>query len=102
MKRLCQCLILAVLVLVSLYPDTVGRAQSDTSPSGRRLAPERWSFRVEYRTRRSPQFPWGPWHTYKVITGDYATAWNRAVNVSDFIDGRSKNDQSRIIPKRLR
>jgi hypothetical protein len=75
--------------------DAQGRTQ-------RPPAPEVWSFRVEYRTRRGAQFPWGPWRQYTTITGDYATAKKRANNVADSIEARSKNHQTRIIEKRIR
>jgi hypothetical protein len=65
-------------------------------------APEVWSFRVEYRERRGPQFPWGKWHKHTTITGEYNTAKTRANNVAEFLTSLSKNVQVRIIETRLR
>jgi hypothetical protein len=65
-------------------------------------APAVWSFRVEYRTRRSPQFSWGPWRHYTTIRGQYNTARRQADNVADFLEGRSKNIQARILERRIR
>jgi hypothetical protein len=65
-------------------------------------APELWSFRVEYRSRRSPQFPWGSWRHYATVWGDYNIAKQRATNLANFIEGRSKNLQARILERRIR
>src|SRR5579872_3094693 len=65
-------------------------------------APAVWSFRVEYRTRRGPQFPWGKWHKWVTLKGDYATMKERANNVANFIESRTKNAQARVIEKRIR
>jgi hypothetical protein len=86
--------------------DRIGTSKTTAAESfvslQRPPAPEVWSFRVEYRERRGPQFSWGKWHEYTTITGEYKTAKMRANNVADFIAGRSKNAQARIIETRLR
>jgi hypothetical protein len=74
-----------------------GQALRDRPP-----APEVWSFRVEYRTRRGPQFRWGRWRKWTTITGDYNTGKMRAKNVADFIEELSRNHQARIIERRIR
>ncbi len=70
-----------------------------------------WNYRVEYRSRKSTQFSWGPWRHYVTVTGyDPAQArqlsryeaQRRANNVADMIDSLSKNYQSRVLENRAR
>jgi hypothetical protein len=65
-------------------------------------APEEWRISVEVRSRRGPQFQWGPWRPDITYTGDYNTARRKAMDRADWLEGGSKNVKTRIREKRLR
>jgi hypothetical protein len=65
-------------------------------------APEVWRITVSERTRRSPQFQWGPWRVVKTFTGTYGDAMRKANKAADDIEKKGKNFQSNIDPKRIR
>jgi hypothetical protein len=65
-------------------------------------APEVWVMTVKERSRRSPQFPWGPWRVVKTFQGTYEEALRKANEEADKIDRKGKNYQSAIDKKRIR
>jgi hypothetical protein len=65
-------------------------------------AKEEWRFEVQYRSRKGPQFHWGPWRTYCVIRGSYNEKRPLADHVADAIASLSKNMQSQVLEQRVR
>ena len=96
----------AFLLIAASRPLASGNSSS-REPQGvtntkRPQAPEVWAFRVEYRERRSPQFPWGDWHHAGTFRGDYNTAASRANKLADLYVDLSKNVQTQILQTRIR
>jgi hypothetical protein len=74
----------------------------DPARVDRPRAPEVWIITVKERTRRSTQFPWGPWHVVKICKGTYEDAMWEANDAADAIDRKGKNHESSIDKKRIR
>jgi hypothetical protein len=64
-------------------------------------AQETWSFRVDLRTRKDTRSPWGPWQAQDTFVGSYGSALARANALADRLNGLSKNNQTRVVGKRL-